>query len=71
MKSSPAGHSFSPLDLSARPDKVRSMLFDSQALVVADPSNVQWLTGFTGSNAIVYLDHERFVLLTDQRYHEQ
>lgn len=71
MKSSSAEHSFSPLDLSARPDKVRSMLLESQSLVVTDPSNVQWLTGFTGSNSIVYLDHERFVLLTDQRYQEQ
>ena len=71
MKSSSAEHSFSPLDLSARPDKVRSILLESQSLVVTDPSNVQWLTGFTGSNAIVYLDHERFVLLTDQRYQEQ
>ena len=37
------------------------MLLES-ITIVTDPSNVQWLTGFTGSNSIVYLDHERFVL---------
>ena len=61
----------SPLDLSDRSDKVRSKLSKSEAVVVMDPPNVQWMTGFTGSNGTVYIDHERFVLITDQRYQEQ
>lgn len=61
----------SPLDLSDRADKVRSQISKSEAVVVMDPSNVQWMTGFTGSNGTVYIDHERFLLITDQRYQEQ
>ena len=61
----------SPLDLSDRSDKVRSKISKSEAVVVMDPPNVQWMTGFTGSNGTVYIDHERFVLITDQRYQEQ
>ena len=65
------GQSLSPLDLSDRSDKVRSKISKSEAVVVMDPPNVQWMTGFTGSNGTVYIDHERFVLITDQRYQEQ
>ena len=65
------GQALSPLDLSDRADKVRSQISKREAIVVMDASNVQWMTGFTGSNGTVYIDHERFVLITDQRYQEQ
>jgi len=71
MKSHTADKSLLPIDLSERHQKVRSTISESSAFVIADSSNVQWLTGFTGSNAIVYLDHELFVLVTDKRYTEQ
>ena len=60
-----------PLDLSERANKVRTNLSKSTALLVLDSSNVQWLTGFTGSNGAVYLDYDQFVLITDKRYQEQ
>ena len=63
--------SLTPLDLSERHQKLRSTISESAAIVIADPSNVQWLTGFTGSNGTVYLDHEIFILVTDKRYTEQ
>lgn len=71
MNLSSTGDHLSPLDLSLRADKVRSEISDQEALVTMGPSDVQWLTGFTGSNGIVYLDHEKFILLTDKRYEEQ
>jgi Xaa-Pro aminopeptidase len=46
-------------------------LAEGTAMVVTDPSNVRWLTGFTGTNGTVYLDHERIVLVTDRRYQDQ
>jgi len=53
----------------ARVTKVRDWLNNEKAAFVAfDPITVQWLTGFTGSNGIIYLDSENCVLLTDNRY---
>lgn len=48
--------------------------FDEQeldALLVTDLINVRYLTGFTGTNAILLVDSENAVLLTDFRYTEQ
>lgn len=41
------------------------------AMLVRDPSNIRWLTGFTGSNAWVVLRSGRLVVVTDGRYGEQ
>lgn len=41
------------------------------ALLVTNPANVRWLTGFDGSNAAVLLLPERTVLATDARYESQ
>ena len=71
MKPLGAGNPLTPLDLSERHQKVRSSISDSAAVVISDPSNVRWLTGFTGSNGTVYLDHEIFILVTDKRYSAQ
>lgn len=60
-----------PLNLSQRPQKVRMDLEEGAAIVVTDAPNVRWLTGFTGTNGIVYLDHEQIVLITDRRYQDQ
>ena len=71
MNISPPEDTLAPLDLSERPSKIRSKLPEGTALVVTDSSNIQWLTGFTGSNGTVYMDHEDFLLITDKRYQEQ
>ena len=41
------------------------------ALVVTAPSNIRWLTGFTGSAGLVALTFDDMVLVTDARYTEQ
>lgn len=40
------------------------------ALVVTEPLNVRYLSGYTGSNGIVVLSDRRIVLVTDSRYGE-
>ncbi len=39
--------------------------------IAFDSFTIRWLTGFTGSNGIIYLDHNCQVLFTDSRYAEQ
>jgi Xaa-Pro aminopeptidase len=41
------------------------------ALLVTDPVNVRWLTGFSGSAGIVHLTADTAVLVTDGRYAER
>jgi Xaa-Pro aminopeptidase len=55
----------------SRADRVARRLQDVDALLVTEPANLRYVTGFTGSNgfAIVGLDVRRFV--TDFRYVEQ
>jgi Xaa-Pro aminopeptidase len=55
----------------SRADRVAGRLEDIDALLVTEPANVRYLTGFTGSNgfALVGSDVRRFV--TDFRYVEQ
>ena len=60
-----------PLNLSQRPRTARTNLAEGAAIVVTDPPNIRWLTGFTGTNGMVYLDHEQIILVTDKRYQDQ
>lgn len=55
----------------SRADRVAGRLEDVDALLVTEPANLRYLTGFTGSNgyAVVGRDVRRFV--TDFRYVEQ
>ena len=39
--------------------------------IAFDSFTIRWLTGFTGSNGIIYVDHNCQVLFTDSRYAEQ
>ena len=41
------------------------------AVVVADPTNLRWLTGFTGSNGVAICGSDQRVFVTDFRYTEQ
>lgn len=41
------------------------------ALLVSSLPNIRYLTGFSGSNALVLLDHNQVVLITDFRYKTQ
>jgi Xaa-Pro aminopeptidase len=55
---------------SNRPDRIRARLRERglDALAVTDITNIRWLTGFTGSNAVVVVGGDRLVLVTDGRY---
>ena len=51
---------------------VREWCAERNACFIAlDSVAIRWLTGFTGSNGIVYLDPDCQVLFTDSRYAEQ
>jgi Xaa-Pro aminopeptidase len=58
-----------------RLDKLRQSLAQSDegldALLVYRPENRRYLSGFTGSEAMLLITHERAVLATDSRYWEQ
>lgn len=62
-----------PLEIEPRADAVRAGLGDAGcgALVVSDLSNIRWLTGFTGSSAVLVVRSDDLVLVTDGRYREQ
>ena len=56
-----------PLHHGDRADRVRARLA-TDAFVTADPANIRWLTGFTGSTAWAVVLPDRVVLVTDNRY---
>jgi len=60
-----------PLDLAGRADDVRAQLAGAgcEALVLTDLVSIRWLTGFTGSNAMVLIGDE-LLFVTDGRYGE-
>ncbi len=62
-----------PLDTSTRLDRLRERFDDEacDALVVTDLVNVRYLTGFTGSNALLLVTADAATLVTDGRYRTQ
>ncbi len=56
-----------------RRDKVRQALVEEglDALLVTQPINVTYLTGFTGESSFLALGRDRTVLLSDRRFTEQ
>ncbi|MFZ8968267.1 MAG: aminopeptidase P family N-terminal domain-containing protein, partial [Ilumatobacteraceae bacterium] len=59
---------------SGRVEALRSALAaDGRAasMLVSDPSNIRWLTGFTGSSGAVVVTAGRVVVVTDGRYTDQ
>ncbi|MFN7923347.1 MAG: Xaa-Pro peptidase family protein [Bryobacteraceae bacterium] len=60
----------SPTEFSARRDRVRALLpkLKVDALLVTFLPNVRYLSGFTGSNAILVITESADRLLTDPRY---
>lgn len=57
----------------SRLDRLRAVVADAQldALVVTDPINVRYLTGFVGSSAAVVVRPDGVAFLTDFRYAER
>jgi len=60
-----------PIRVDQRVRATQDRLGDLDALLVGDLTNIRWLTGFTGSNAMVVLQSDRVVLVTDGRYGAQ
>lgn len=56
-----------PLELAGRAARVRADT-ELPGLIVAEPHNVRWLTGFSGSLAWVVVLPDATVLITDRRY---
>ncbi len=61
------------MDVAGRADRVRDAGAEAgcDALLVTNLINVGYLTGFTGSNGLVWLGNDELVLITDRRYAEQ
>lgn len=61
------------MDVSARADRVRADLDAAgcDALLVTKLVNIRWLTGFTGSAALLLVGPDGLVFVTDGRYGEQ
>ena len=56
-----------PIGYGGRPAALRDAL-DGRTMVVSDPVNIRWLTGFGGSLAWAVIGADRLVLITDGRY---
>ena len=65
--------SLAPMDFAERTMRLRGLLHDArcEALLVTDVTNVRYLTGFTGSSALLAVRPDDLVLITDGRYAEQ
>ena len=59
-----------PMDIATRAGKLRSALDAAQcdALLITNLTNVRYLTGFTGSAALLLVTPDELVLATDGRY---
>lgn len=68
-----ASKALPPIQVNERVDRLRDALkaVDAPALLVTTPSNIRWLTGFSGSNAVVVVSDGRIDLVTDPRYAER
>lgn len=61
------------LQIAARLDRVREAMrqASAEALLVTQPENRGYLSGFTGSTAVLLITAERLFIATDSRYYEQ
>jgi Xaa-Pro aminopeptidase len=62
-----------PMDVAGRLPRLRARLDDAgcDAVVVSELTNVRYLTGFTGSAALLLVTAERTVFVTDGRYRDR
>ncbi len=67
------GRDLPPLSVGGRIDAVRELLGPARcdALIVTDPANIRWCTGFTGSTGVLVISPTDAVLVTDSRYRDQ
>ncbi len=62
-----------PMEVASRVDRLRGLLDGAEcdALVVTDLTNIRYLTGFTGSAAIVLVGPDELLFVSDGRYQTQ
>lgn len=62
-----------PIGYAGRADELRALLGGRglAAMAVTNLTNIRWLTGFTGSNALVAVVPDEIVFVTDGRYAER
>jgi Xaa-Pro aminopeptidase len=65
--------SLPPMDVADRPGRLRARLDDAgcDGLLVTNMSNIRYLTGFTGSAAMLLVTRDRLLFVTDGRYRDQ
>jgi Xaa-Pro aminopeptidase len=65
--------SLPPMDIAARAARVRPSFADAgiDALLVTHLPNVRYLTGFTGSSAMLLVTDDEIVFTSDGRYRTQ
>lgn len=62
-----------PMEVAARVDRLRDLLDGAEcdALVVTDLTNIRYLTGFTGSAAVLLVGGSELLFVSDGRYQTQ
>jgi Xaa-Pro aminopeptidase len=60
-----------PMDVAARAPRLRASLDSCDALLVTRLANIRYLTGFTGSAALLLVLPDELVFVTDGRYTQQ
>ena len=51
-------------------EEVKAVCSENEAILVTDPYNMRYLSGFRGGEGMLYLSRRRCVLITDSRYTE-
>ena len=51
-----------------RCDKLRQSLKDNEGVLLSGYANIFYYTGFTSEDALVFITHDRQILITDSRY---
>lgn len=69
----PAPDQLPPMDVAGRSDRLRSLIDGAgcDALVVTNLTNIRYLTGFTGSAAVLLVSPDELLFVSDGRYQTQ
>ncbi len=68
-----APHELPPMDIAGRVERLRPLIDAAgcDALVISELTNIRYLTGFTGSAALVLVTPDEVVFVSDGRYRTQ
>ncbi len=54
-----------------RKEALAELLNDDSCLFIKNPANIRYLTGFTGTNGLIYMEKDTALLISDPRYGER